>query len=117
GDLALTGQYDTHQNTWRFGAQMNFGLGYEPGEGYRLTRSGPGSGGSVLFHAFLDANGNGVFDAGERPMPGVVLEGGELRTRTNADGRAYLSGFGVAPTARVLVQIGEIENQNVRTPP
>jgi len=117
GDLALTGQYDTHQNTWRFGAQMNFGLGYEPGEGYRLTRSGPGSGGSVLFHAFLDANGNGVFDAGERPVPGVVLEGGELRTRTNADGRAYLSGFGAAPTARVLVQIGEIENQNVRTPP
>lgn len=118
GDLAITGQYDTNQNTWRFGAQMNFGLGYNPqAGGYQLTRSGPGSGGSVLFHAFIDANGNGKFDPGERPVPGVIIEGGESKTVTDAQGNAYVSGFGAGPTARLLVNIGQIENPQVKTPP
>ena len=118
GDLAVTGQYDTANSSWRLGAQMNFGLGYNPqAHGYELTRSGPGSGGSVLFHAFVDDNGNGKFDLGERSVPGVTLEGGELRARTDAEGRAYLSGFGAGPTARLLVGITEVENLTVKTPP
>jgi hypothetical protein len=118
GDLAFTGQYDTNQNTWRFGAQMNFGLGYNPqAHGYELTRSGPGSGGSVIFHAFIDANGNGKFDPGERPVQGVTIEGGEYKTATDAEGNAYISGFGAGPTARLIVSIAQIENQSVKTPP
>jgi len=117
GDLALTGQYDTRQGTWRLGAQMNFGIGYNPEKGYQLTRSGPGSGGSVSFHAFIDSNGNGVYDAGEKPVANVSLEGGSLKAKTDADGRAYLSGFGSGPTARLLVGISEIEDQQVKTPP
>ena len=117
GDLALTGQYDTHANAWRLGAQMNFGIGYDPGKGYQLTRSGPGSGGSVAFHAFIDANGNGVYDPGEKPVANVTLEGGSLKAKTDADGRAFLSGFGAGPTARLLVGISEIDNQQVKTPP
>ena len=118
GDLALTGQYDTSNSSWRLGAQMNFGLGWNPqGHGYELTRSGPGSGGSVLFHAFIDANGDGQFEPGERPVAGVALEGGELKATTDLEGRAYLSGFGAGPTARLLVEIGDVENQSVKTPP
>jgi hypothetical protein len=117
GDLALTGQYDTAGGSWRLGAQMNFGIGYNPRSGYQITRQGPGSGGSVAFHAFIDANGNGLFDPGERAVPNVGLEGGELRATTDAEGRAYLSGFGAGPTARLLVGLAGIENQSVRTPP
>jgi hypothetical protein len=118
GDLAFTGQYDTNQNIWRFGAQMNFGLGYNPqAHAYELTRQGPGSGGSVLFHAFLDANGNGKFDPGEQPVPGVTIEGGEFKTVTDAQGEAYVSGFGAGPTARLIVGIAQLENQAVKTPP
>ena len=118
GDLALTGQYDTHENSWRFGAQMNFGVGYNPqAHLYELTRSGPGSGGSVNFHAFLDANGNGKFDPGEQPLPGVSLDGGARRVTTDADGQAYLTGFGAGPTARLLVGITAVENQQIKTPP
>jgi hypothetical protein len=117
GDLTLTGQYDTKQDTWRLGAQMNFGIGYNPQKGYQLTRSGPGSGGSVSFHAFIDSNGNGVYDPGEKPVANVALEGGSLKARTDADGRAFLSGFGAGPTARLLVSIAEIEDQQVKTPP
>ena len=116
GDLTLTGQYDTNSN-WRFGAQMNFGIGYDPQKGYEVTRPGPGSGGSVAFHAFIDANGNGVYDPGEKQVANVTLEGGSQKVRTDADGRAYLSGFGAAPTARLLVGIAEIDDQQVKTPP
>ena len=118
GDLTLTGQYDTFDNSVRFGAQMNFGLGYNPqAHGYELTRSGPGSGGSVDFHAFLDANGNGKFDPGEQPVPGVSLEGGDRRAKTDDDGHAYISAFGAGPTARLLVGISGVENQAIKTPP
>ena len=118
GDLALTGQYDTADDSWRIGAQLNFGLGFNPqARRYELTRSGPGSGGSVLFHSFLDANGDGRFDPGETPVENVALEGGERATRTGKDGVAYLSGFGATPTARLLVGLGEIENTSVVAPP
>jgi len=118
GDLALTGQYDTNDNSWRLGAQLNFGIGYNPqAHGYELTRSGPGSGGSVSFHAFIDDNGDGRFEPGERPVANVALEGGEQKARTDASGRAYISGFGAAPTARLLVGLGEIDNPAVKTPP
>jgi hypothetical protein len=117
GDVALTGQYDTTNNSWQFAAQMNFGLGFDPQTGYRLTRSGPGSGGSVLFHAFIDDNGNGKFDPGERPVPNVVLEGGERKARTDADGRAFITGFGAGPTARLLVNVSAVEDQAIKTPP
>jgi hypothetical protein len=118
GDLALTGQYDTADNSWRLGAQLNFGLGYNPqAHGYELTRSGPGSGGSVSFHAFIDDNGDGRFEPGERTVPNITLEGGDQKARTDATGRAYISGFGAAPTARLLVGLGEIDNLAVKTPP
>lgn len=117
GDLTLTGQYDTHDNSWRLAAQVNFGIGYNPAHGYELTRQGPGSGGSVLFHAFVDSNGNGRYDPGERPVSGVSVEGGDLKVHTGPDGRAYVSGFGAAPTARVLVGLSEIDNPAVKSPP
>ncbi len=117
GDLALTGQYDTLNNAWTLGAQVNFGLGYNPqARRYELTSQGPGSGGSVLFHAFVDANGDGRYEAGERPVANVVLEGGERTVRTDKDGMAYLTGFGAAPTARLQVSVLEVENQSVKAP-
>ncbi len=118
GDLALTSEYNTADNSWRLGMQLNFGLGYNPvTRGYELTRSGPGSGGSVLFHAFLDENGDGRFDAGDRPVPNVSLEGGERLIRTDADGRAYITGFGAAGVARLQVGLSDIENPLVKAPP
>ena len=119
GDVALTAQYDTKGNAWRLGVQLNFGVGYNPAKrNYELTRYGPGSGGSVEFHAFVDANGNGVYDPGERPAAGLLLEGGDQqRVRTGADGRAYMTGFGSGPTARVLVNLSELENPQVKAPP
>lgn len=117
GDLALTTQYDTSTKGWSLNAQMNFGIGFNPKAGYEITRSGPGSGGSVSFHAFIDDNGNGRYDPGERAVANITLEGGDRKVKTDAEGRAFITGFGAGPTARLLVSISEVENQAIKTPP
>ncbi|MGA0604403.1 hypothetical protein ACO2Q0_00245 [Phenylobacterium sp. VNQ135] len=117
GDLALQGEYNNSDQSYRLGAQLSFGLNNVPGEGYRMTRSGPGSGGSVLFHAFMDDNGNGAYDEGEAPVKDVVLEGGLSRAKTGADGKAFISGVGAGPTSRLAVNLEQLENPLVKTPP
>jgi hypothetical protein len=119
GDLALTGQYDNAARDWRIAAQWNFGLGYDPGRGgYNLTRTGPGSGGSVLFDAFIDRNGDGIRQADEAPAPNVGLEGGPRRGLvTGPDGRVLVTGLGAGPTAHMDVNLERLENASVSSPP
>lgn len=118
GDLALTGEYDNASQSYRIGAQMSFGLAYNPVVGrYQITRSGPGSSGSVLFHAFMDDNGNGRFDPGEEPVRNVTVQGGERRVSTDERGRAYISGVASSSTARLVVGLDEVDNPSVQAPP
>jgi hypothetical protein len=119
GDFALTGEYDNADRDWRIAAQWNFGLSYDPvRRGYGLTRTGPGSGGSVLFNAFYDENGDGIRQADERPAPNVALSGGPQRgALTGPDGRVLVTGLGAGPTAQMDVSLERVENASVSTPP
>ena len=119
GDLALTGEYDNALSDWRISAQWNFGLSYDPERGaYDLTRTGPGSGGSALFNAFIDDNGDGVRQASESPAPNVGIEGGGRRGLvTDKDGRAMITGLGGGPSAQLEVNLEKIDNPSVKTPP
>jgi hypothetical protein len=82
-----------------------------------MTRPGPASGGSVLFEAFLDRNGNGIFDAGDDPVPNVTVEGAERKAVTGPNGRAFITGVGAAASARLLVGLDNVENTQVQAPP
>jgi hypothetical protein len=118
GDLALTSGYDTGSRAWQLGLQLNFGLAWdENANRYKVARPGPGAGGSVVLHAFIDANGDGAFNSGEAPVPNVLVEGGDRPAITGADGRAFVTGLGTAPVARVTVGVDRIENAMVKTPP
>lgn len=117
-DLIFSGDYNNADQSWRLGVQLNFGLIYNPIERrYDVTRIGPGSGGAVAFHAFMDRDGDGTYDPGEEPVPNVTLEGGETRAVTGRDGRVMISGIGSGPTARLLVGLDRVENTSVQTPP
>jgi hypothetical protein len=118
GDLALTGEYNNADQSWRALAQLNFGLTFNPdARRYQVTRPGPASGGSVLFEAFLDKNGNGIFDAGDEPVPGVTVEGGERKATTGPGGRAFITGVGAAATQRLVVGLDNVDNTQVIAPP
>lgn len=117
GDLALSGEYNNDDQSFRLGAQLSFGLSFNPARGYQMTRPGPGSGGSVFFQAFMDDNGNGVRDEGEAPVKDVVLEGGAQRVVTGEDGSAFVSGVGAGPTSRLVVGLDQLDALSVKTPP
>ncbi|MDE2489058.1 MAG: hypothetical protein KGO51_16830 [Alphaproteobacteria bacterium] len=118
GDLSLNSDYNNADQSWQLGAQVNFGLAYNPGKGrYAVVRQGPGTGGSVAFHAFIDANGNGRFDPGEKGVANVVIEGGDGKVVTDANGRAFVTGLGDSPTARLNVSLDKLDNQSMKTPP
>ncbi|MFC3070198.1 hypothetical protein [Phenylobacterium soli] len=118
GDLALAADYNNGDQSWRLGAQVNFGLAYDQdAKRYALTRSGPGTGGTVAFHAFYDNNGNGRWDPGEPGVPNVTVEGGIQRVVTGPDGRALVTGLGSSPTARLNVDLDRMDNPSVKSPP
>lgn len=118
GDFALTGEYDNTDQDWRVAAQWSFGLGYDPERGrYNILRTGPGSGGSVLFNAFLDENGDGIRQASESPAPNVALDGAARGAVTGRDGRVLVTGLGAGPTAYMDVNLEKLDNPSVATPP
>jgi hypothetical protein len=118
GDIALSADFSLPRNEWSVGVRFAFGLGYDrAARTYRMTQPGLASGGSASFRAFVDANGNGRFDRGEAPVPGLTLEGAERRQVTGAGGGAFLVGLGAAPTGRLQVDTGQVENLYLTPPP
>lgn len=118
GDFALTGEYDNTDEDYRIAAQWSFGLGYDPERGgYNLLRTGPGSGGSVLFNAFLDENGDGIRQASEAAAPNVALDGAARGAVTGPDGRVLVTGLGAGPTAYMDVSLEKLDNPSVAAPP
>lgn len=118
GDLSLTGDYSNADQSWRLGAQMSMGVAWDSErKRYGLSRSGPGTGGSVAFHAFYDKNGNGKWDPGEPGVPNVVVEGGPMPAITDKDGRAMITGIGASATMRLNVSLERMEGGTVKAPP
>lgn len=117
GELGLTGEFNAGDSSWRVGVQLNFGLGYRGGRGYRVAQQGPGSGANVLFHSFIDKDGDGAFTEGDQPVPGVQIEGGLRSVETDADGEIYITGLGKAPVGRLTVSLEKLENPYVQAPP
>jgi hypothetical protein len=119
GDLALTGEYDNTNSDWRVAAQWSFGLGFDPDRRrYDILRPGPGTGGSVLFNAFLDDNGDGRRQPAEAAAANIGLRTGLATDAvTDAEGRVMVTGLGAGPSAYVDVDLGGLENPSVAAPP
>jgi hypothetical protein len=118
GDLAISGDYSTPGDDWRIGLQLAFGLAFNPiAQHYEITRPGPASGGSVALQSFIDRNGNGLYEPGEPPVSGLVVSGGEKPVTTTINGQAFVTGVGSSPLTQVQVNLDEIDNPYLQSPP
>jgi len=118
GDLSLTGNYTAPLNQWQLGLTFATGLVFDPySKRYVLTRPGPASGGNLAFQAFEDANGNGVYDEGDKPVEKITIDGGSTKGVTDAKGRVFVTGLGSGPTGRVQVGLDAIDDPYVQSPP
>ena len=92
--VGLNGSY-IDSGDYAVGMQLFMALGREPRTGAWLADWQPmADSGAVSARVFLDANQNGLFDAGERAIEGVgftINEGNRHPVRSNANGLAYLT--------------------------
>ncbi len=118
GDLALTADYARPSNDWRVALQFAFSLVPDPLHGsYVVRRSGAASGGNLALQAFVDGNGNGIFDSDEAPVPGLSIDGAATKMLTDEDGQVLVTGLGYAATARVQTNLDEVDLPYVTSPP
>lgn len=114
----LGGDWSTGQGRWRAGLQLNFGLARDPLKGrIRMTPPGPANGASAALLAFIDANANGTRDPGEEAVPGVSIQGGGLKTVTDGEGRAFVTGLGDGSNATLRADISGTDTMFVSAPP
>jgi len=92
--VGLNGSY-IDNGDYAVGMQLFMALGREPRTGAWLADWQPMAGfGAVSARTFLDANQNGVFDPGEKPIEGAsftINEGSRHPLRSDTDGLAYLT--------------------------
>ena len=62
-------------------------------------------------------NGDGVYQPGEPPVGGVTVSGGERPATTTLNGQAFVTGIGSAPVTRVQVDLDEVDNPYLQSPP
>jgi hypothetical protein len=117
-EIALTGDYAVRNRDWRVGLRIGFGALFDPGRRrYVMTPPGVSAGANAAVHAFIDNDADGRFGPGDAPAPNVLVDGGLKGQVTDADGHARITGMGVAPTARLRVDIKDVDNLYLVAPP
>jgi hypothetical protein len=97
---------------------LRLGLAREPRSGRIHTQAqSVASQGAVSARAFLDANGNGVKDPGEKAVPGVgfMVNGASQPRTTGADGVAFLTSLSSDTDANLSVNTSTLEDPLMRS--
>jgi hypothetical protein len=95
------------------GAQMFIAMGQEPRQSTWTTDAQSMAGaGAASMRVFVDANQNGVRDAGEEPIKGAsfTINGGNHQARTDDAGIAYLRGLPVKQNVDIAIDPGSLED-------
>ncbi|RZJ32535.1 MAG: hypothetical protein EON85_00715 [Brevundimonas sp.] len=110
-DLAFNASYETASGEWRVGVQMGFGFGYDPfARGYRMTRPGAAVGGAVAVNAWVDENADGLRQADEPGVPGLIVDTPVGPVDTGADGQAIAVGLGDGASARIRLNAEGVDD-------
>jgi hypothetical protein len=96
---------------------FRLGLAREPRERHLFTHAqGTTAFGAVSVEAFLDANGNGRRDPGEKPLPNLAftVNGVPQATLTDAQGVAFLQGLPQDTDAHIALNAATLDDPLMR---
>lgn len=117
-DLTVGAGYDTGSSEWRVGFQFSAGLLFDPLRGgYRPARPGAAAGGNLALLAFVDENGDGRAQPGERRMPGLKVSGGYREEQADALGRLVIAALGDGAYVRLRVDPESVDDAFMSLPP
>jgi hypothetical protein len=93
------------------GSSLTFSLGREPRTGALVHSSDRmASTGMVSARVFIDANGNQVFDEGDKPLEGIKFKQGNPGQITNEKGIALLTGLSIARPIDIVLDTSSLED-------
>lgn len=114
--LGLDLSYST-QNRFMANLILRMGLGRDPRQGrVRVQAQGLANQGAVSARAFLDRNGNGILDSGEKGVEavGFLVNGASHPRTTDARGVAFLTNLGGELDANLAVASASLEDPLMR---
>ncbi len=114
--LGLELSYSSRSH-WVADLSFRVGLGREPRQQRIYAQAqGLATQGAVSARAFLDSNGNGVLDPGEKPLEGIgfLVNGARVPATTNAQGVAFLTNLPGEQDANLVVASASLEDPFMR---
>lgn len=116
-NISLSAEYAIETKEARVLLHMAFSSVFDPlSNRYRAVRPGAAAGGNVVLQAFVDANGDGVRQSDEEPVPGITAQAGIWPATSGADGTLLLTGLGDSAYARIHVDPGTIPDPYLTAP-
>ena len=93
--LAVDGNYGFQDKSYSIGLRLGMSIGHDPLRGgLFIARPGLSSGGAVSARAFRDLDGDGLFGAGDTPLPDVDIVAFNQAVPTDSKGIGRLGRLG-----------------------
>ncbi|WP_313535202.1 hypothetical protein [Sphingomonas sp.] len=106
-DLTAAGGYDLRTRNWRAALQVTFASAPTARQGYALAPSSVAISGRAAIRTFLDANGDGHWQPGEKPVAGVQVYTPAGTVTTDAQGRVLAEDLGDTLPAQLHIDASQ----------
>jgi hypothetical protein len=106
-DLTTAGGYDVRTRSWRAALQVTFAFAPTARRGYGLAPSSVAISGRAAIRTFLDANGDGHWQPGEKPVGGVQVFTPAGTVTTDAQGQVLAEDLGDTLPAQLRIDASQ----------
>jgi hypothetical protein len=106
-DLSTAAGYDVRTHSWRAALQVTFAFAPTARQGYGLAPTSVGIGGRAAIRTFLDANGDGRWQPGEKPVSGVQVYTPAGTVTTDANGQVLAEDLGDTLPAQLRIDVAQ----------
>lgn len=106
-DVTTAGGYDFRARSWRAALQVTFAFAQGAGHGYGFAPSSVANSGRAAIRTFLDANGDGHWQPGEKAVAGVQVYTPAGTVTTDAHGQTLAEDLGDTLPAQLRIDASQ----------